>query len=256
MSNQAISYWNQNASTWDEAMAKGSPFQKTLVEPKTLEFLNVHPGMSVLDIACGNGQMSRRLASLGALVTSIDGSETMIRLAQQRSKGLEINYHIGDVTQPTPLSFLKNAQFEAVLCNMALMDICDITPVFQFIYEVLKDEGIFVFSITHPCFDKAVGPHLTELHENGGTLLTKHFIKVNQYLTPSKITTRALPSLPSSHDFFHRPLETYLKAAFETGFVMCGVAEPSFPSNSDLVEHKGWHNLSDIPVVFIAKLKK
>ena len=50
-----IPYWDENASTWDEAMADGSPFQKTLVEPKTLEFLDIQPGMKVLDIVCGNG---------------------------------------------------------------------------------------------------------------------------------------------------------------------------------------------------------
>jgi 2-polyprenyl-3-methyl-5-hydroxy-6-metoxy-1,4-benzoquinol methylase len=251
-----IPYWNENASTWNEAMADGSPFQKTLVELKTLEFLDIQSGMKVLDIACGNGQMSRCLAKLGADVTALDGSETMINLAQTYSKELTIKYHVADVTKPTHLQFLRGSQFDAILCNMALMDMDDINPVFQLAYKSLRKSGTFVFSITHPCFDKAVGLHLSEIHENEGTLLSKHFIKVQKYLTPATLKTRALPSLPTSHYFFHKPLETYLNAAFEKGFVMCGVAEPAFPEVSELTEHKGWHKLPDIPVVFIAKFTK
>lgn len=67
---------------------------------------------------------------------------------------------------------------------------------------------------------------------------------------------RALPSLPDPHFFFHRSLGDYLNASFEAGFAMHAIAEPAFPQQSDLSEHKGWHNLPEIPVVFIEKLKK
>jgi ubiquinone/menaquinone biosynthesis C-methylase UbiE len=250
-----ISYWDANASIWDASMADGSPFQKTLVEPKTLEFLDIQPGMKILDIACGNGQMSRCLAKLGAAVTALDGSEAMINLAQTYSKELNIEYHVADVTKTVHLQFLTHSRFDAILCNMALMDIDDIKPVFELAYEALKKTGIFVFSINHPCFDKAVGPHLSELHENDGSLLSKHFIKVQNYLTASLLKTRALPSFPSSHYFFHKPLESYLNGAFEKGFVMCGIAEIAFPAVSEITAQR-MHKLPDIPVVFIAKFKK
>jgi ubiquinone/menaquinone biosynthesis C-methylase UbiE len=253
---ESISYWNDNASTWDEAMGEGSSFQKSLVEPKTLEFLDIQPSMKILDIACGNGQMSRRLAELGAQVVAIDGSSEMIKCAQQRSNGNNIRYQVADVTKSEDLQFLNPSHFDAVLCNMALMDIADIKPVFQLAYRVLKDSGILVFSITHPCFDKAVGPHITEIHENEGALKSIHAIKVERYLTPQVMTARALPSLPSTHFFFHRSLGDYLNAVFESGFAMHAIAEPTFSHQLGLSEHKGWHNLPEIPVVFIAKFKK
>lgn len=251
-----IPYWEKKANTWDEAMADGSPFQQILVEPHTLQFLNLTAGQTVLDIACGNGQMSRRLARLGASVTAFDGSQEMINLAKQRSEDLGIDYRTVDVTKAENLEFLSSSQFDAIICNMALMDIEDIKPVFQLAYKVLKETAVFVFSITHPCFDKSVGPHIREMQENEGTLVIERSIKVQQYLEPNVMKTRALPSLPSPHYFFHRPLQSYLKTAFEAGFVMCDVAEPAFPQESTLTEHKGWHELFHIPVVFIAKFKK
>lgn len=83
-------FWDANADVWDEAMGEGSLFQKKIVEPNTLKFLAIKPGMSVLDIACGKGQMSRVLAALGAKVTAIDGSQVMIKIAKSRSKFINI----------------------------------------------------------------------------------------------------------------------------------------------------------------------
>jgi 2-polyprenyl-3-methyl-5-hydroxy-6-metoxy-1,4-benzoquinol methylase len=254
--NQAIPYWGLNAEVWDEAMADGSLFQKVLVEPHVLQFLNVQPNQRVLDIACGNGQMSRVLARMGACVTAIDGSAQMIHLAKDRSQGLTIDYHVADIANNKTLPNLKNGQFDAVLCNMALMDIAEIEPVFQLAHKVLKDAGVFVFSISHPCFDKSVGPHVTELHENEGTSITERFIKVGRYLSSCVLKTRALPSFPSPHFFFHRSLETYLNAAFDQGLMMCGVAESAFPQDANFTVHRGWHELPSIPVVFIAKFRK
>jgi ubiquinone/menaquinone biosynthesis C-methylase UbiE len=251
----AISYWNENACVWDEAMAEGSAFQKTLVEPSTLNLLKPEAGQTILDLACGNGQMSRVLAALGAAVTAIDGSQNMINLARKRSAGLTIEYRVADI-MTTEQVLLEPSSFDAVLCNMALMDIQEIKPVFQIAYRALKKDGAFVFSVTHPCFDKSVGPHITEMHENGGTVLMERSIKVREYLNTTSLKTRALPTLPSAHYFFHRPLQVYLSAAFEEGFSMCGIAEPAFPHDTELKEHKGWHELPGIPVVFIAKFKK
>ena len=253
---KTVSYWDENADVWDAAMLDGSAFQKTLVEPSTLKFLKPESGKNILDLACGNGQMSRVMASLGAHITAIDGSQNMINRAKQRSEGLAIDYQVADITKIEEMSFLEASSFDAVLCNMALMDIVDFVPVFQLAYKVLKESGVFVFSITHPCFDKSVGPHVTEMHENEGTVLLERSIKIRQYLMPSALKTRALPTLPSAHYFFHRSLQSYLTAAFEEGFSMCGIAEPAFSHDTDLKEHKGWHELPHVPVVFIAKFMK
>lgn len=256
MNKKALFYWNENADMWSAHMGEGSPFQRALVEPKTLEFLDLSPEVTVLDLACGNGQMSRRLAGLGARVVGVDGSERMIAEARAFEGKGGPDYHVADLTKKDALSFMADASFERVLCNMALMDIEEIEPVFSLARRVLKPQGVFVFSITHPCFDKAVGNHLTELEEKEGALYTRRFIKIERYLSSSTLTTKALPSLPSSHFFFHRSLETYLGAAFRAGLVVSDLAEPAFAPDTSLTEHRGWHHLAEIPVVLIIKLQK
>ncbi len=251
-----IRNWNTNAAIWDEAMAEGSDFQKTLVEPHTLNFLGNLEGKKVLDLACGNGQMSRLMTRLGASVTAIDGSQEMVNLAQQRSKDMSIAYHVADITKDQAVSFLEASEFDVVLCNMALMDIAELNPVFYLAYKALKKTGIFVFSITHPCFDKSVGSHLTEIYEVDGIRVSEHSVKVCKYLTPNTMKVRALPTFPSTHSFFHRSLQSYLSAAFEEGFLMCDMVETAFPQATELTTPSGWQKLPEIPAVFIAKFKK
>ena len=48
-------------------------------------WLRVAPGSAVLDVGCGVGRWSRRLASRGARVTGVDISPTMIAEAQRRA---------------------------------------------------------------------------------------------------------------------------------------------------------------------------
>jgi len=56
--------WNQKASFWDERMGDGNDFHRLLVSPAAERLLNLQPGETVLEIACGNGVFSRRMAQL------------------------------------------------------------------------------------------------------------------------------------------------------------------------------------------------
>jgi len=76
--------WDSNAQFWDERMADGNDFFISLVWPSVEKLLSPLPGEKLLDIACGNGLTSRRLAHLGASVVAFDFSEEMIRVAKTR----------------------------------------------------------------------------------------------------------------------------------------------------------------------------
>src|SRR6516225_2900146 len=70
--------WDQNATFWDEKMGDGNDVQRLLVAPATEHLLNLQPGEAVLEIACGNGVFSRRMAELGVRVTATDFSSSML----------------------------------------------------------------------------------------------------------------------------------------------------------------------------------
>ena len=96
---EAHAAWQRNASFWDERMGEGNAWVEELIWPATTRLLGPKPGERVLDVACGNGLTSRRLASAGARVVAVDFSTAMIDLACRRgSPGEEIEYAVLDAT--------------------------------------------------------------------------------------------------------------------------------------------------------------
>jgi SAM-dependent methyltransferase len=109
--------------------------------------LPVVTGERVLDIACGQGRMSRYLAGLGADVVGVDISAAM--LGKARAVGPQnIAYVRGDVTRP---AWWDGRPFDGCTCELALMDIDDLAGTLSTVTTVLRPGGWFVASIVHPC---------------------------------------------------------------------------------------------------------
>ncbi|MCW5957655.1 MAG: class I SAM-dependent methyltransferase [Pyrinomonadaceae bacterium] len=63
-----------------------------------VERLNIKPGMKVLDVACGSGNLAIIAAQKGADVTGLDIAENLVDAAKQRAEklGLDIAFEQGD----------------------------------------------------------------------------------------------------------------------------------------------------------------
>ena len=106
-------------------------------------------GARVLDLACGQGRMSRYLARLGADVLGVDVSAAM--LGKARAAGpAGITYLCADVTG-TP-AWWDGQPFDGCTCELALMDIDDLAGALATVAAVLRPGGWFVASVVHPCF--------------------------------------------------------------------------------------------------------
>ncbi len=105
-------------------------------------------GECVLDIACGQGRMSRYLARLGADVVGVDISAAMLDKA--RAVGPQnITYVRGDITRHA--NWWDGRPFDGCTCELALMDIDDLAGTLSTVTTVLRPGGWFVASIVHPC---------------------------------------------------------------------------------------------------------
>jgi 2-polyprenyl-3-methyl-5-hydroxy-6-metoxy-1,4-benzoquinol methylase len=245
--------WNANAAFWDERMGEGNDFLDELVWPATERLLAIRDGDRVLDIACGSGVSSRRLARAGARVTAFDFAEQMIERA--RARGGDIDYRVIDATDEQALTAL--GRFDAALCNLALMDMAEIAPLYAALSAVLAPGGRFVFSVLHPAFNNPWTVQTADLEDRDGLFVTTYAVKVPRYRTPGRRVGIAMPGQPRPHPYFHRSLEALLGPAFAAGLVLDGIEERSHaPENRGGSQPLSWNgNFSEIPPALVVRLR-
>ena len=247
--------WESKAAFWDEQMGEGNAFQRVLVGPASERLLRIQPGERVLDVACGNGVFSRRLAQLGAQVVATDFSPTFLERARARSSA-DIDYILADATDEEQLLALGEGRFEAIVCNMAIQDMTTIEPLFRAVARLLKPEGRFVFSVPHPAFNIPAGAKLMlEEDDRDGSLVETYAVKVTNYLHLDPVKGTGMANEPTPHHYFHRPLHTLLGVCFEAGFVIDGLEEPAFGPEDHGTRALGWSNYKHIPPVLVARLR-
>lgn len=246
--------WNHNAVFWDQRMGEGNYFQRELVGPTSERLLEIQPGEMVLEIACGNGVFSRRLAALGARVIASDLSEKLIELAQARTVNQreQIEYRILDATSEEQLLALGVERFDAAVCNMGMMDMSEIDPLLRALRQLLKPEGRFVFSIMHPCFNarSVLG---MEVDDSSGELVATHSVKISKYLSYEPQRGVAMRGQPISHYYFHRSLQMLFNSCFQAGFVLDGLEEPAFHPTEEQRAALSWLAFEEIPPVLVTR---
>ena len=251
--------WRLNAAFWDERMGEGNDFVEVLIWPVTERLLELSPRERALDIACGNGLTSRRLARLGAEVVAFDFAEEMIARAIRRTGRWadRISYHVLDATTEAALLALGEQRFDVALCHMALVDMAEIAPLTRALARLLRPGGRFVFSVVHPCFNSARVAHVAELEDREGEIVTVYSVKVFNYLTPTVARGAAIAGQPRPHIYFHRPLEVLLGACFSVGFVLDALEEPAFPPDHPAGANAlSWGaNFSEIPPVLVGRVR-
>ena len=260
--------WNQNAAFWDDYMGDHSnTFHNLLVRPAMERLLAVQPGDSVLDIGCGNGNFSRHLAGLGARVTAIDGSAEMIDRARKRTEGraeggsengnaVSIDYRVIDVTNSEQLEALGRNTFDAAVSNMAIMDMAVIGPMFEAVRGLLKPGGVFVCSLTHPCFQSPYAVRYVEQEDRDGEMIKRFGIKIERYLTPQPFEGLGIVGQPVPQYYFHRPLSVLLATCFEAGFVLDGIEERAFDESVKDDRELSWANFRETPPMMAVRLRR
>lgn len=251
--------WEANAQYWDEFMGSaGNDFVNTLIWPATNRLLSLEADERVLDVACGNGLYSLRIADQGGQVVGVDFSTGLIERARARSAayGDRILYHVIDATDLQALLGLGEQSFDAAVCNMALFDMANIEPLALGLRRLLSPNGRFVFSVMHPCFNGMHSTFVMETDDDGTQIHSRFFLKLARYMTPFTARGLALRDQPQPQLYFHRPLQVLLDPFLRAGFVLDALEEVSFPPDHQLDKKSSWSgNYSEFPPVLIVRMR-
>lgn len=257
LNDDARSRWDANAEWWDDRIGDGNDFQELLVEPATERLIEIGPGATVLDVACGAGRFGRRMAELGAHVVAIDFSERFIARARERTppEMAGIEYRAVDATDREQLLALGEGRFDGAVATMCLMDMADVGPLFAALPDLLRPGGWFVFSVLHPCFQPGETCKFAEMIEAEGRATVRTGVKVSAYLTPRAWQAEGILGQPEPQWYFHRPLSVLLGMAFAQGFVLDALEEPGFQPTDVDGRHLRWDAMPEIPPVLVARLR-
>lgn len=115
-----------------------------------VETLKLDTASDVLDLPCGYGRHSNRLAPLVGSVTGIDASEAYVNLAigDAEERGVKVDYLVGDMRQ---MSF--EASFDAVLVlftSFGMFSHSDNLKVLEGIANSLRPGGRFCIEMMNP----------------------------------------------------------------------------------------------------------
>jgi len=120
---------------WDpERYERNARFVAELGAP-LIELLAPRAGDRILDLGCGDGFLTERLAALGCEVVGVDSSPEQVAAAQRR--GLEAH-----VARAEALPFV--AEFDAVLSNAVLHWVKDAAGAIAAVRRALRPGGRFV----------------------------------------------------------------------------------------------------------------
>jgi SAM-dependent methyltransferase len=125
------------ASRWSAAdYARHAAFVPALGDA-VLQLLAPQPGELILDVGCGDGALTERIAAAGARVIGLDSSPEMVEAA--RARGLD-----AFVADAEAMDLERFGQFDAAFSNAALHWMLDPDAVATGIFKGLKEGGRFV----------------------------------------------------------------------------------------------------------------
>jgi trans-aconitate methyltransferase len=105
-----------------------------------IELLNPEPGERILDLGCGTGHLTAKLAEAGAIVVGMDSSPSMI--AQARQNFPSQRFVLADASD-----FRFEEIFDAVFSNAALHWIHDAESVVKCVAAAVRPGGRFVLEM-------------------------------------------------------------------------------------------------------------
>ncbi len=209
--------WETHARWWIDGFTDGAdPEYEEQILP--LAAAELAGARRVLDVGCGDGQVSRLAVKLGAeLVVGLDPTWNQVRVASERGGGAMF-LKAGAAKLP-----FADASFDAVVACLVFEHIRDVDDAIGEVARVLVPGGRFCFFLNHPLLQTP----------NSGWIDDQFLDPPEQYwrIGPYLIEDETIEEVEKGVliPFIHRPLSRYVNALADNGLLLERMVEPAPP---------------------------
>lgn len=211
-----VSEWDQIAALRHQQIQSGKDLSyRFVILPCVLSLVRGSDMTSVIDVGCGTGALTSRLARTADRIVGVDLSAEHIRIAASAYSGLT---NASFVTSSIE-AYSKTAPPRSVtlaVANMTLMTILNLDSALRALARILAPGGHFVFTITHPFF--------WPLYWGYGRKKWFNYRSEIKIEAPFNISLEKTRGYVTTH--VHRPLERYCASLSRVGFVIEALREP------------------------------
>jgi SAM-dependent methyltransferase len=219
---------------------------------RELKILGEVAGKDILELGCGGGQWSARLALQGARVTGQDISDAQIEYARHFTgslslpEGAELEFRQGDAED---LCEWSDESFDIVFSNFGAVGFVDIDRCFSEVGRVLRKGGLFAFSWLSPFFYC-----LPDEGDNQLTVMRSYFDR-----SPLTAESNWPDGTRTLYVQFHHTFEDWQQAINKAGLLLTGLHELE-PKRENWREstwtNVPWYKVSMVPGTTIWQARK
>lgn len=234
--------WETHADWWIDEFTDG-------VDPEYVEQImplaaaELAGAERVLDIGCGDGQISRLAASLGSIVVGVDPTWNCVRVAEERGGGASFAR-----SGAAALPFADSAFDTAVAC-LVFEHIDDVDGAIAEVGRVLRPGGRFCFFLNHPILQAPgsawVDDHMVDPPEQ--------YWRLGPYLDETVTVEEVQKDVWIR--FIHRPMSRYVNVLAAHGLTIERMSEPA-PPPGFLAQAPGYAASAAFPRLLYIRLVK
>jgi SAM-dependent methyltransferase len=209
--------WEQHASWWIDGFTEGADpeYVEQILPLAAREILGSE---SLLDIGCGDGQISRLAASLGIpRVVGVDPTWNQITVAAARAAG-PVYLRSGAAALP-----FGDATFDSVVACLVFEHIRDVDSAIAEVARVLRIGGRFCFFLNHPLLQTPGSGWIDDQILDP----PEQYWRIGPYLVEEESIEEVEKDV--FIPFIHRPLSRYLNTLSRHGLFLDLMEEPAPP---------------------------
>lgn len=240
MAEPADELWEINAGWWQQGFTEGADAEYT-EQILPLAATHLAGARRVLDVGCGEGQVTRLAAAIRGVEVAVGADPTQAQVVVAAERG---GTYVRASAEGLPF---PDGTFDAAIACLVFEHVRAMDEAIAEIGRVLAPGGRFVFMLNHPLLQTPGSGWIDD------TILDEQYWRIGPYLTEDSNIEEVEKNVWIP--FIHRPVSRYVNAMAEAGLYVTRMEEPA-PPPGFLARAEEYQAAATIPRLLLLRAEK